>query len=84
MILDIMYKLSRGNDLNDSKEILENDTERKGRRTKNSQISNEYKRLDPRKRARGFGEFCGSRNGLRIRIEHQSLILAQDERWRRA
>ena len=31
-----------------------------------------------------FGERFGGSFGYRIRIEHQSLILAQDERWRRA
>ena len=34
----------------------------------------------PRARARGEPK----RSGIRKRIEHQSLILAQDERWRRA
>ena len=31
-----------------------------------------------------FGECLSEVNELKLRIEHQSLILAQDERWRRA
>ena len=31
-----------------------------------------------------FGEWLLEVDELKLRIEHQSLILAQDERWRRA
>ena len=31
-----------------------------------------------------FGECLPEVSELKLRIEHQSLILAQDERWRRA
>ena len=31
-----------------------------------------------------FGEWLTEVVELKMRIEHQSLILAQDERWRRA
>ena len=61
-----------------AKEKLENDTEK---RRKNSQILRE-RRLDEAGE-KGFGE-SGKEAELRIRIEHKSLILAQDERWRRA
>ena len=46
--------------------------------------SERVKRLDEMMEAAGFGELAAEVVELRIRIEHQSLILAQDERWRRA
>ena len=46
--------------------------------------SERVKRLDEMKEAAGFGESAAESKELRIRIEHKSLILAQDERWRRA
>ena len=33
---------------------------------------------------RGLWRVLGGNHGDEIRIEHKSLILAQDERWRRA
>ena len=46
--------------------------------------SERVKRLDEGMKAGGFGEFLEGVPELRMRIEHKSLILAQDERWRRA
>ena len=46
--------------------------------------SERVKRLDKMPEAVGFGELAEEGRELRIRIEHKSLILAQDERWRRA
>ena len=56
--------------LEGSGENLENDTERRERTTVNSEMSFDLGGL-------------GNQN-TRLRIKHKSLILAQDERWRRA
>ena len=50
----------------------------------NSQILKELNALTKWWEAVGFGELAADISELRIRIEHKSLILAQDERWRRA
>ena len=49
-----------------------------------SQILKELNALRNWKKFGGFGELLNGNGKLRIRIEHKSLILAQDERWRRA
>ena len=78
---DILNKLS-ASDAPEST-ILENDTE-------NVQTVQEtvrfgrVKRLDEVHEEIGFGELVLEGTEFKIRIEHQSLILAQDERWRRA
>ena len=63
--------------------ILENDTE--GKYKEQSDFEELNASTKAALRAAGFGEpVVRGGEKLRIRIEHQSLILAQDERWRRA
>ena len=65
--------------------ILENDTEKKYRKEKKQSDFERVKRLLSKLEA-GWLWRVEQRKGRlrRIRIKHQSLILAQDERWRRA
>ena len=63
--------------------ILENDTERKSVQ----EILVRFrmsKTLMKREEVTCFGERAMEKRVREIRIKHQSLILAQDERWRRA
>ena len=76
---DILSKLSREPRPKRRRANLENDTDKDEKKVRILRV----KRHEPRAkrglwraRAEGFGEWK--------RIKHQSLILAQDERWRRA
>ena len=73
---------SEGTNPSEHDRILENDTETKKKKTRRTVRFRRVKRLEKRE-SEAFGEAEGE-CGSRIRIEHQSLILAQDERWRRA
>ena len=66
-----------------TKTILENDTAKSRSRRKNSQISERVNAWNIREALRALASPRRGRVG-QVRIEHQSLILAQDERWRRA
>ena len=76
------YNVQRCHD-SDNKSILENDTAKSRSRRKNSQISERVNAWNIREALRALAS--PRRGGMgQVRIEHQSLILAQDERWRRA
>ena len=90
---DIIIKLSARAALLRQQANLENDTEKRKEKSfrVNGSIDRKEKKQSDSERVnawelRKLGSFGELKSGgsKQVRIEHKSLILAQDERWRRA